>query len=62
MKVEWKTVQGFIRYGITSLLVPPSFLFRRGDGKNDELIYGINNFTAILIADGDRRNIHPETS
>jgi hypothetical protein len=62
MQIEWKKIQGFIRHGITSLRVPPSFLFRRGDGKKEELIYGINSMTAILIADGDIRNIHPETS
>jgi hypothetical protein len=39
MQIERKKTQDFIRYGITSLLVPPSFLFRRGDGKKDELIY-----------------------
>jgi hypothetical protein len=62
MQIEWKKTQGFIRYGITSLLVPPSFLFRRGDGKDDELIHGINNIKTILIADEDIRNIRPENS
>jgi len=62
MEIEWMKTQGFIRYGITSLLVPPSFFFRRGDGKNDELIHGINNITAILIADDAIRNIQAENS
>jgi hypothetical protein len=62
MQIEWKKTQSFIRYGITSLLVPPSFSLRRGDGKKDELLYGINNITAILIADDDIVNIHPKTS
>jgi hypothetical protein len=44
------------------VLVPPSFSLRRGDEKNDELIYGINNIKAVLIADDDIRYIHPETS
>jgi hypothetical protein len=58
MQIEWKKTQGFIRCGITRLLVPPSFLLRRENGKNNELIHEIYNFTAILIADENIGNIH----